>query len=172
VDAYDGFDEFVAARTVALSRTAYLLTGDHHLAEDLLQVALSRTAARWERLRDSSPEAYLRRVMVNEFISWRRRRRYHERPTDGVAADVVAADPSTSVVRRLVVGRALALLTPRQRAVLVLRFYEDLSERQTAEALGWALGTVKSRTHDALKRLRALAPELVELVAESNEVFT
>src|SRR5689334_3531727 len=80
VDPYEGFDDFVVARRVALSRTAYLLTGDHHLAQDLLQVALSRLAERWRRLRDDAPEAYVRRIMVNELTSWRRRRRYHEKP--------------------------------------------------------------------------------------------
>jgi RNA polymerase sigma-70 factor (sigma-E family) len=170
VDPYQGFEEFVAARTASLSRTAYLLTGDHHRAEDLLQVALSRVAARWPQVRDGHPEAYTRRVMVNEFISWRRRRWYRERPTDDVDDGLATPDLATSAVRRIVVGRALARLTARQRTVLVLRYYEDLSEAETADALGCAVGTVKSQTHLALTRIRAVAPELAEFLHEPREV--
>ncbi|GAA1815876.1 SigE family RNA polymerase sigma factor [Luedemannella flava] len=170
MDPYDGFDEFVVARRAALSRTAYLLTGDHHLAQDLLQVALSRVATHWRRLRDGAPDAYARRIMVNELTSWRRRRRYHERPVDVVDDEPDPGDLSQAVVRRVLVGRAMARLTPKQRAVLVLRFYEDLSEAATAEALGCSLGTVKSQTHQALARIRAVAPELADLVREPQEV--
>lgn len=170
MDPYDGFDDFVVARRVPLSRVAFLLTGDHHLAQDLLQVALSRVASHWRRLRDGAPEAYARRIMVNELTSWRRRRRYHERPVDKVDDGALPGDLSASVVRRVVVGHALAQLTPKQRAVLVLRFYEDLSEAATAEALGCSVGTVKSQTHQALARLRTLAPELADLVREPSEV--
>jgi RNA polymerase sigma-70 factor (sigma-E family) len=179
VDPYEGFEEFVGARTASLSRTAYLLTGNHHSAEDLLQVALSRVAARWPQVRDGQPESYARRIMVNEFISWRRRRWYRERPVDDAelsvdagraTPDLATPDLATAVVRRIVVGRALARLTARQRAVLVLRFYEDLSEAETAEALGCAVGTVKSQTHLALTRIRAAAPELAEFLHEPREV--
>jgi RNA polymerase sigma-70 factor (sigma-E family) len=169
VDPYQGFDEFVTAHTAALSRVAYLLTGDHHLAEDLLQVALSQVASRWPQIRDGNPEAYVRRCLVNELISWRRRRRYHERPVESFVEDVEPGDLASSVVRRIVVGRALAALTPRQRAVLVLRFFEDLSEAETAAIMGCSIGTVKSQTHYALTRLRAAAPELSELL-EPNGV--
>jgi RNA polymerase sigma-70 factor (sigma-E family) len=172
VKPFDGFDEFVRAGTARLSRTAFLLTGDHHLAQDLLQVALTRVASRWPRLRDGVPEAYARRVMVNEFTSWRRRRRYHEKPSDNLQDAPAGADIATVAVRRLVLHRALARLGPRQRAVLVLRFYEDLSEVETAELLGCSVGTVKSQTHNALARLRALAPELAELVTDTDEVLT
>jgi RNA polymerase sigma-70 factor (sigma-E family) len=166
VDPDLGFDEFVVARTAALSRVAFLLTGDHHLAQDLLQVALSRVASRWPEVRHGRPEAYVRRIMVNELTSWRRRRRYHEQPTEPRDDAPSPADVATGVVRRLVVGRALAQLTPRQRAVLVLRYFEDLSEMETAEILGCSVGTVKSQTHYAIARLRAVAPELAELVRE------
>lgn len=132
MDPYQGFDEFVTSHTTALSRVAFLLTGDHHLAEDLLQVALSQVASRWPEVRDGNPAAYVRRCLVNEFISWRRRRRYHERPVEALADGADPVDLASSVVRKLVVGRALAQLTPRQRAVLVLRFYKDLSEAETA----------------------------------------
>lgn len=165
MDPYQGFDEFVTSHTTALSRVAFLLTGDHHLAEDLLQVALSQVASRWPEVRDGNPAAYVRRCLVNEFISWRRRRRYHERPVEALADGADPVDLASSVVRKLVVGRALAQLTPRQRAVLVLRFYEDLSEAETAAIMGCSVGTVKSQTNHALARLRAVAPELSDLVA-------
>jgi RNA polymerase sigma-70 factor (sigma-E family) len=172
VDHYQGFEEFVVARTAALSRTAYLLVGDHQLAEDLLQVALARLATRWDRVRDGAPEAYLRRVMVNELTSWWRRRRYHERPAADLPEPAAATDPAPAVLRRMVVGRALAGLTAQQRMVLVLRFYEDLSEVETASVMGCAVGTVKSRTHAALARLRAAAPELDEFRDNPREVRT
>lgn len=170
MDPYQGFEEFVTARTPGLSRVAFLLTGDHHLAEDLLQVALSQVASRWPEVRNGNPEAYVRRCLVNELTSWRRRRRYHERPVESAVDTADPTDVATSVVRRLVVGRALAQLTPRQRAVLVLRFFEDLSEADTAEIMGVSVGTVKSQTSHALARLRAAAPELSELLSEPNGV--
>jgi RNA polymerase sigma-70 factor (sigma-E family) len=171
VDPYQGFNEYVVARTAALSRMAYLLTADHHLAEDLLQVALTRLASRWPEVRHGSPDAYVRRILVNELISWRRRRTFHERPADFQERppELVVGDRADAIVRRLIVGRALAQLAPRQRAVLVLRYYEDLSEAETAALLGCAVGTVKSQTHHALARLRQLAPELAELLADATE---
>jgi RNA polymerase sigma-70 factor (sigma-E family) len=172
VDPYEGFNEFVNARLGPLSRTAYLLTGDHHAAEDLLQVALSRVAARWPQVRDGHPDAYVRRTMVNELTSWRRRRSYHERASQHVDDGATTADPAHAVVRRVVVAQALARLTPRQRAVLVLRFYDDLSESDTADALGCSIGTVKSQTHLALGRLRSASPELHQLLYESHGVTT
>jgi RNA polymerase sigma-70 factor (sigma-E family) len=172
VDQYRGFEEFVVARTAALSRTAYLLAGDHQLAEDLLQVALARLATRWAGVRDGAPEAYVRRVMVNELTSWWRRRRYHERPSPALPEHEAPDDLASAVVRRIVVGRALACLPAEQRAVLVLRFYEDLSEAETASIMGCALGTVKSRTYAALARLRIVAPELIEFSENPREVLT
>ena len=110
--------------------------------------------------------------MINEITSWRRRRHYHERPSDRLDDPRPGADLATAAVRRLVLRRALARIAPRQRAVLVLRFYEDLSEAETAELLGCSVGTVKSQTHNALVRLRAVAPELAEFVTETTEVLT
>ena len=166
MDRYDGFREFVAARGAALSRSAYLLTGDHQLAEDLLQTALARTAAHWRRVRAGDPEAYVRRAMINERTSWwRRRRSATEVPADTDVLDARpatrVADASETVLRRMTVTAALARLPARQRAVIVLRFFDDLSEAATADVLGCSVGTVKSQTHDALARLRALAPELL-----------
>src|SRR6266508_1134381 len=148
------FEEYVRARWTALSRTAYLLTGDRHHAEDLLQTTLARAATRWERLVDV--DAYVRRVLVTQAASrWRQlRRRPNEQLTDQPPARAVS---DTDVDVKVVLARALRRLTPRQRAVLVLRFYEDRTETQTAALLGCAVGTVKSQTRHALARLRALS---------------
>lgn len=157
------FEEFVRLRSGGLARAAYLLTGDRHHAEDLLQTALARAATRWERLEE--PEAYVRRVLYTQAVSWWRqlRRRPAEALVEGPAQ---AARPAAEVETRLVLERALRRLTPKQRAVLVLRFYEDRTEAQTAQLLGCAVGTVKSQTRHALARLRVLSPELAELVGE------
>lgn len=160
--AQETFRAFVVARRPALLRTAWLLTGSRDDAEDLVQTALVRTARHWSRvLAAGDPEPYVRRVLVTAHVSaWRSASR--RVPTaalpDGAidAAGPRPADPED----RLVLAAALARLTPRQRAVLVLRFYEDLTETQTAQALGIGVGTVKSQTRHALARLRALAPEL------------
>ncbi|MBS2939885.1 SigE family RNA polymerase sigma factor [Nocardioides sp. J2M5] len=154
-----GFAEFVAARQAALSRTAYLLTGDHHLAQDLVQAALMQAASHWRRIH-TSPEAYVRRAMYHQNISWWRRRRFAESALGG--RDDAA--PTVDTDLRLTLDQALARLTPRQRTVLVLRFYEDLTEVETARALSLSTSTVKSTTRHALARLRTLAPELAELI--------
>ncbi len=172
MDRYDGFREFVHARSAALMRTAYLLTGDAHLAEDLLQTALAGAARRWPSvLAGGNPEAYVRRALVNEHISWLRRRK-------GAVVTPVEAPPEVagrpgheeSVVRRMALEEALARLTRKQRAVLVLRFYEDLSEAETASMLGCSPGTVKSQTSHALARLRTVAPELATLMHDLEPV--
>lgn len=153
------FDEFVHARRGALTRTAYLLTGNHHTAEDLVQHALLQTARHWERI-STSPEAYARRVMYHQNISWWRKRRFTETSLGGYDA---AHRPTDSDLR-LTLDAALAQLTAKQRTILVLRFFEDLTEVQTADAVGVSVGTVKSTTRHALARLRVLAPDLAELV--------
>lgn len=157
----DEFSAWAAGAEAALLRSAYLLTGDLHRAEDLVQEALVKVALRWRRLRSGHPTAYARRVIARDHVSlWRRRGR--EVPV----AEPVAADPavSTDPDAVLVVQRALARLTPAQRAVVVLRHFEDLTERETAEVLGVAVGTVKSQNASALARLRTGAPELLDLV--------
>src|SRR5258705_13831076 len=111
MNPYEGFEDFVASNTRALSRTAFLLVGDHHLAEALLQSALGRVAARWPQVRDGAPVAYTRKVMVNEMLSWRRRRSYHERAASDIGEKASPEDLATAVVRRVVVGRALSRLT-------------------------------------------------------------
>jgi RNA polymerase sigma-70 factor (sigma-E family) len=162
----EDFERFVQARSVALLRTAFLLTGDRHLAEDLLQDTLARVAQHWDSVaRDGNPEAYARRVLYHRAVDgWRARRR---RPTvvGQPAGDTPDhADRFADTDQRLVLRAALARLTPKQRAVLVLRFYEDRTEAETATILGWSVSTVKTSTRGALARLRSGSPELADLV--------
>jgi RNA polymerase sigma-70 factor (sigma-E family) len=154
---YESFAAFVAARQRALLRAATLVSGDPHLAQDLVQDALLKLALRWERVGPGEPEAYVRRILYRDLVSWRRRFR---RERLGEPADVAVADPATGTDDRVALRAALAQLTPKQRAVLVLRFYEDLSVHQTAALLGVSAGTVKSQSNAALGRLRAIAPQL------------
>lgn len=163
MDGADSFSEFVHARGPALGRLAYLLTADRHLAEDLLQSALHKTALRWRQIDEGRREAYVRTVLYHEAVSWWRRGRSREIVTDRVPDGQADSAGVDGIDLRLVLREALARLTPRQRAVLVLRFYEDLTEVQTAAVLGIAVGTVKSQTRHALGRLRVLAPELADL---------
>jgi RNA polymerase sigma-70 factor (sigma-E family) len=146
-----GFEAYVAARRPALLRTAYLLTGSHTDAEDLVQVALVKVVPHWRRVAER-PEPYVRQVLVRESVSRWRRRRWRETATGAVPDRPEAVG---DVDRALDLQAALAALPPRQRAVVVLRYYEDLTERETAQVLGIAVGTVKSQARDALARLRA-----------------
>src|SRR6188472_4188402 len=148
------FHEFVAARSASLFRTALLMVGDHQLAQDLLQESLVKTYVAWPRLRDvSSAEAYTRKTIVTTAISWRRRRSFHERPTD-VLPDTAVPDPGEAVTTHASMVAHLRTLPPRQRAAIVLRYYEDLSEAQTAEVMGCSVGTVKAQVSTGLGRLR------------------
>jgi RNA polymerase sigma-70 factor (sigma-E family) len=163
-DRYEGFEAFVAQRGPALMRTATLLAGDRGHAEDALQEALTRVAMRWPRVvAGGDPEPYVRQALYSVAIDrWRwRSRRAPERLGD-VPDLQVAPDPAAAVDSRVSVAAALARLTTRQRQVLVLRFYEDLTESQTAAAMRCSVSTVKSQTRHALERLRALAPDLVD----------
>ncbi|GAT66212.1 RNA polymerase sigma factor [Planomonospora sphaerica] len=162
MDRYEGFHEFVRTRQQSLMRTAYLLTGNAHLAEDLLQTVLTRVAAHWVKLsRGGNPEAYARKALVNQTISWRRRKQIElpEAEPPEHAGPGPLHDEAT--VRRIALHHALARLTPKQRAVIVLRFYEDRTEHETAQLMGVSIGTVKSQTSYALSKLRALTPEEV-----------
>ena len=162
--AEEEFDSFVRARTHALLRSAYLLTGDQQLAEDLVQSALARTHQSWKRLTDSgNAEAYARRTMYHLQVSWWRRRRVAEVMPDSMPDRAGPDDHAGTVSLRLTLRAALDQLTAKQRAVLVLRFFEDCSEREVADLLGITLGTVKSQTAKALARLRAIAPELADV---------
>jgi RNA polymerase sigma-70 factor (sigma-E family) len=147
------FDDFVATRGAALQRTACLLTGDWALAEDLLQTALARAYPRWDRIVRDDPEAYVRKVIVNTWSSWWRRKWRGEQPTSELP-EAAAPDDYVDADRRQAVRRALATLPPRQRAVVVLRFHEDMSESQVAALLDISVGTVKSQTAKAMAKLR------------------
>jgi RNA polymerase sigma-70 factor (sigma-E family) len=151
------FDDFVATRSTRLLRTAYLLTHDRELAEDLVQASLAKAWFAWGRI-DGQPEAYVRRIMVNTYSSWWRRRWNGEEataelPERGAGAGHRAGD-EVRVDDRTDLWRALARLPRRQRAVVVLRFYEDLSESETAEIMQCSVGTVKSQASRALAKLR------------------
>lgn len=154
----EDFEEFVRARTPSLLRVAYLLTGDQHLAEDLVQSALARSHQAWGRARVDNPHAYVRRTMYHLQVSWWRRRRFTE---SALSSDegAVGGDDSTLTTVRIDLKKALLSLPPKQRAVVVLRFFEDQSEAETAQLLDCAVGTVKSQTAKALAKLRVLVPE-------------
>jgi RNA polymerase sigma-70 factor (sigma-E family) len=146
------FAEFAAARASALIRVAYVLTGDQHAAEDLLQTALTNAAAHWGRIH-TAPEAYVRQVIYREQVtSWRRCARRRE-ATMADVPDQAAAVPDTET--RLSLQQALRALPPGKRAVLVLRYFEDLPEAQVASILGCSVGTVRSQTYKALTQLKA-----------------
>ncbi len=166
--AVGDFEEFVVARGAALLRTAYLLTGDRHLAEDLVQSALGKSFRHWSRVRGGNPEAYVRQAMVRENVSWWRRRRVAESSMADVP-ERSSSNETTDVDRRITLDAALRQLSPQQRAVLVLRYYDDLTERQAADALGCSIGTVKTQAHRALKKLREVSPELVDLWDSADE---
>ena len=160
----EGFVQFVAARQRSLQRTAWLLTGDWALAEDLVQTALVRSWPRWERIRRrDDPEIYVRRAMVNTWSSWRRRRWRAEHPSGAVPDGPAAGDLAAETAARVAVRAALGRLTDRQRAVLVLRIFDDLSEAQVAQVLNCAIGTVKSTMARAVTRLRE-DPQMAELM--------
>lgn len=157
------FQLFLAARGDRLYRVALALTGGHHAAEDLLQEALARTFARWRHVR-GDPEAYVRRAMYHSQVTlWRRRGRLREVPAGQVPDRPDPRDEAEATDRRLQLRQALMRLGPRQRAVLVARFFEDLSDVETARLLGCSASTVRSQTHRALARLREIAPELAGL---------
>lgn len=151
----ESFAAFVAARRGALLRTAYLLTGDRHDAEDLVQVALMKAVPHWRRIAHQ-PEAYVRRILARESVSRWRRRRWREVSTGELPEEAAGA---TDHDARADLRTALQQLAPRQRAVVVLRYFDDLTEQQTAAAMGIGVGTVKSQARDALRRLRDLLPD-------------
>jgi RNA polymerase sigma-70 factor (sigma-E family) len=162
------FRDYVAGRSAALLRTAYLLTGNRQDAEDLMQTALAKTYLAWGRIRDKRAiDGYVRRVMVNQRTSAWRRRRIDERPTVDLPEPRDAAGRDTegdSHAERLALSdalwQALAELPRKQRIAVVLRYYEDLSEAETAATLGVSVGTVKSSVSRALSRLRVICLEL------------
>ena len=146
------FSVFVAARSAALLRTAFLLTGDWAAAEDLLQASLAKSWRSWSRVSDR-PESYVRAVLANTYVSWRRRRWHGEMPTSELP-EVPVRDRTGEVDEREALWLALRRLPRRQRAVVVLRYYDDLTEADTAVMLGISVGTVKSQGSKALAALR------------------
>jgi RNA polymerase sigma-70 factor (sigma-E family) len=144
------FRDLYVGRAPALRRTAFLLSGDWHVAEDLVQVTFEKVYASWSRLRD--PEAVLRRILVRCWVDETRRPHRRERPVEQLP------ERPTETTERDSLEHALAAVPPRQRACLVLRFYDDLSVAETARLLGCTEGTVKSQTSRGLEALRAAMP--------------
>jgi RNA polymerase sigma-70 factor (sigma-E family) len=158
------FDEYVATCGTALLRFAYLLTGDYHLAEDVLQEALVKVHDRWSGLRDKEyPTAYVRRAITRQYLSWRRRRSSGETPSE-LDADLLTArgDHTEQLADRDELWHALAGLPRQQRAVLVLRFYEDLDDAEIGRLIGCSPVTVRSHTSRGLAQLRSRMPALIE----------
>jgi RNA polymerase sigma-70 factor (sigma-E family) len=154
----EAFRAYVAARSPALLRTAYLLTGSRADAEDLLQTTLAKTYLAWDRvLQRDALDGYVRRVMVNTQTSWWRRRKVAEYATDDLPERGSGRDATEDLALHDALWSALATLPKRQRAMVVLRYYEDLSEAETAQVLGVSVGTVKSTTSRALAKLRDTA---------------
>jgi RNA polymerase sigma-70 factor (sigma-E family) len=182
VDTHGGeFEEFVYSRSPALLRTSYLLCGGDRLAaEDLLQEVLERMYPNWRRIR-TSPEAYARAALANRAANrWRRKsRRVDEEPLDAAWAhgtttgrgggQATVAGPEHRIADRDLAVRALAAVAPRTRAVLVLRYFDDLSEAEVASALGCTVGTVKSSTSRGLAKLRALLSEQGDVVPSAAQ---
>ncbi|HUR08175.1 MAG TPA: SigE family RNA polymerase sigma factor [Nonomuraea sp.] len=147
------FDEFLAARSTSLLRTAILVCGaTHHDAEDLVQHALEKVYRHWQRIRHDNPEAYARKVVVNAAISRARRRRVVQEITFARPPDTAANSPDLDLRDTLI--EELRRLPPKMRAVIVLRYWEDQSESATATLLGCSLGTVKSQAARGLAKIR------------------
>lgn len=163
-------DTFLAARWSSLYRLACLLTGSPTEADDLLQESLVKVYLRWTKIsRTQVPEAYVRRTMVNTLVS-RSRRPYRRRELlDGTVAAVAVASPEKAVLDRVQVWPMVCALPVRQRAVIVLRYYEDLSEQEIADVLGCSTGSVKSQAHDALASLRRGAAKLEKVEGVTSE---
>jgi RNA polymerase sigma-70 factor (sigma-E family) len=149
------FDGYVIERSATLLRLAFLLVGDVHLAEDLVQTSLVKVMGRWNEVAArGDPHPYVRKVLLNTALGWRRRRWRAEQPSDRLP-DRGTPDRTAVVDSRERLRRALLSLPARQRAAVVLRHYEDMSEAQVAFELGCSVGTVKSQTARGLERLRA-----------------
>lgn len=162
----EDFRDFVASRSPALLRTAYLLVGERALAEDLVQSALAKAYRHWDRVTATgSPEASVRRIMVNERRSWWRRNPGRE--VLGAVPDRGGPDESAGLAERDAVWQAVLRLPPRTRAVLVLRYWEDLSEAETAHILDCSVGTVKSQASRGLRKLQqAIGPDRASLTSD------
>lgn len=149
------YEEFVDRAWGSLYRTAFLLSGDHHRAEDAVQTALMKVFLAWPRVASMQhPEAYTRRIVVNQLTSWWRRRSNREFPAIVLVEPVLQAFDE-EVAEAATVWSSVLELPPRQRAVVVLRYYEDRSEAEIAELLGISRGSVKTHAHHALRSLRS-----------------
>jgi RNA polymerase sigma-70 factor (sigma-E family) len=157
-------EEFIGRNSRVLLRSAWLLTGNWASAEDLVQTSLLQSWLHWDAIKADAPDFYVRRVLMNTFLSGQRRRWTRERPMAELP-DRAAADELSSTELRHVIWRALSGLPAKQRAVVVLRYFDDLSEAQAAHVLNCSVGTVKSQTSRALARLRSI-PELQSLLEE------
>lgn len=154
----EDFDEFVAARGRALLRLALMLTGERYAAEDLVQTALAKAFRHWGRVQKAdSPEAYVRRIVVREHLTWRRRKSSSEVPSADVDPSLTASDASDERAARDAAWQLLARLPKAQRTVLVLRYYLDLSDESIASLLGCTASTVRSNAARGLAALRPLA---------------
>jgi RNA polymerase sigma-70 factor (sigma-E family) len=150
------FDEYVTARLPALLRYAVMLTGNQHMAEDVVQDTMVRAHARWERIqRTDAPDAYVRRMLTNTYLGWRRSGWFRRSVAMAQVPDTVVGDSADGSAVRDELWSRLAELPPRQRAALVLRYYEDLPDGAIAEVMGCAVGTVRSLISRALSALRA-----------------
>ena len=172
-EADASFEDFVCARSSSLLRTALLLTGQNRAdAEDLLQVALERAYRHWPKLRrEDDPERYVRRILANASADrWRRLARRPEQRMPPARPEPAVPDGTAEIVDRQYLLWALAALPPRQRAVLVLRYFDDMSEGETAQILGCSLGTVKSQAARALARLRAASSSHADGLLEQRQL--
>ncbi|MBV6701037.1 SigE family RNA polymerase sigma factor [Kitasatospora aureofaciens] len=161
----DGFDEFVATRWSALFHLARLLTGgDRHRAEDLLQDGLLKLWSAWPKVAGQAPEAYVRQVLVRAAARSARRRWWGERPTEELPETADCQDLAAVVEERTRLETALALLSARQRAAVVLRYYQDLPEQQVAEVMGCPVGTARSLASRGVAKLRQALTEVSEPV--------
>ena len=148
------FTRFVTESSARLLRTAWLLTSHREQAQDLTQLAYAKTFAAWRRVRYDDAEAYARRVMVNSYIDWWRRALWRERPTEHLPEQNAVPDHGGAIDERTALAAALAQLTRRERTIVVLRYYVDLSEADVAAHVGVSVGTVKSTSSKALAKLR------------------
>lgn len=166
------FHEFVAVSSSPLFRTALLMVGDYQLAQDLLQESLVKTYVAWPRLRDvGNAEAYTRRVIVTTSTSWRRRSSFHERPAEALP-DAVVADVADLIAADADLWTHLHALSSRQRAAVVLRYCQDLSEGQTSELMGCSVGSVKRHASRGLAKLRARMGPQLDLPSPDDSAVT
>ncbi|WP_328993424.1 SigE family RNA polymerase sigma factor [Kribbella sp. NBC_01245] len=163
--------DYVIARKAALLRTAYLLSGDWHKAEDLVSMTVLKLYGSWRKVRAAAyPDAYVRRILVRVFLQEKRHPSRREHPTD-LLPETASAPATTDLDHREDLRRLLDRMPPRQRAVLVLRYYDDLSIEQTAEVLGCSAGAVKSLTVRAIDSIRGLLPAGVTTRTDYEEAL-